>query len=362
MADNNDIRDEFSPLLDDELPPNARDAVERQLAQDSELLRELDAMRKVDELYRSLPRAAAPADLSENVQERLREKSKPAASRPRRIPAALYSGLAAAAIFTVLIGGVVIRQEFIVSPSAEDRLMEAASEQPLSAAERQVAAPSVAADEASEEEGVAAFADAPEIAAPNDADDVQLQQGALGGRAMERDQVAENEPQFRQEAAENAPATASPRPDTAAGFGEHESKDEAAPMPQAEVSAPAAAPPPPTLGESGAGGGIETDEAPARPAELADAEAREMKAEVSALRKRSNAVKEVAGRQFDEREDGWYQRGYNGEPTQIVRRGSEAIATLSASIPRMQDVLELKGAVVLKQGDTWYRIPAAPEE
>lgn len=94
------IRDEFSPLLDGELPPEQREAVERELAGDAELLRELETLKRVDALYRGLPQAAAPGDLEARVRHGI-EKRAVQFSRRRFAPRALWPMLAAAAMLVV---------------------------------------------------------------------------------------------------------------------------------------------------------------------------------------------------------------------------------------------------------------------
>jgi anti-sigma factor RsiW len=101
--DHDEIRDEFSPLLDGELAPDERAAVEQKLADDAELLRELDGLRKVDELYRQLPPEQAPAGLEDRVRERL-QPSIVRFTRRRLARRALWPVAAAAALFVVFAG------------------------------------------------------------------------------------------------------------------------------------------------------------------------------------------------------------------------------------------------------------------
>ncbi|MCP4645181.1 MAG: hypothetical protein GY851_32365 [bacterium] len=101
MTDEQDnIRDDFSPLLDGELDPERRAAIEKQLAEDGDLLRELESLQRVDELYRDMPRESAPSDL----ERRVRAELEPAPVRFRRRGAprlSLWPSLAAVAMFLV---------------------------------------------------------------------------------------------------------------------------------------------------------------------------------------------------------------------------------------------------------------------
>lgn len=65
-------REEFSALLDGELSVDARAAVEAHLAECSECLRELDALKQVDLAYRKLDPKRAPAGFEERVRSSVR--------------------------------------------------------------------------------------------------------------------------------------------------------------------------------------------------------------------------------------------------------------------------------------------------
>jgi hypothetical protein len=92
-----EIRDKFSPLLDGELSPEERAEVEQALSEDADLLRELDGLKRVDDLYRALPRAAAPDGFEEGVKEKLRSKVRTFSGAPRRLRR-LAPALAAAVV------------------------------------------------------------------------------------------------------------------------------------------------------------------------------------------------------------------------------------------------------------------------
>ena len=55
-----EVREEFSALIDGELAPDARAAVEAHIAQCLDCLRELDAIKRIDGLYRRLTPQSAP--------------------------------------------------------------------------------------------------------------------------------------------------------------------------------------------------------------------------------------------------------------------------------------------------------------
>ena len=67
-----EARNEFSALLDGELTPDARDAVEAHLALCADCLREVDGLKRVDTLYRGLPAQTAPPRFEDRVAKAIR--------------------------------------------------------------------------------------------------------------------------------------------------------------------------------------------------------------------------------------------------------------------------------------------------
>jgi len=99
-----EVREEFSALLDGELTPEARVAIEAHLSECAECLRELDRFKRVDAAYRALPQHRAPADFEQRVAGALRPKAirlRRPALRHRRV----WPLLAAAAMVLVMLGG-----------------------------------------------------------------------------------------------------------------------------------------------------------------------------------------------------------------------------------------------------------------
>jgi hypothetical protein len=335
MSDREDIRDEFSPLLDDELSPDARDAVETALAQDAELLRELDRLRKVDELYRSVPRASAPADLAERVRAELHPPAAGSATVAARSRWNLYSGLAAAAMFGVVIGGLVLRQEFVVSTPPEQ----------LAARQSEVSASSEAKDEAVAEETPAAggreqdsagfFAEAepsPTTAAPSD-EAAEAPQD-LGRTSNESEMLQDAAPDAADAAPEVALTAQAPPPPPPA------------PMPEAEASREAE--------------GLAL--ADAQPMQKSDADDGAAVGESRAAMRRQEPVgeRQIGDRTFERRDDVWYQDGYEDEPTRVLRR--DVTPSTENPIADWERLLAFEQAVIFKHADVWYRIPPRPDE
>jgi len=90
-----EVREDFSSLLDDELNSDERDQIEGHLAECADCLRELDALKRVDVLYRDLEPMAAPAGFEEQVSK---------AVRPRTLRFPLLGGGASARWMSTAVG------------------------------------------------------------------------------------------------------------------------------------------------------------------------------------------------------------------------------------------------------------------
>jgi len=89
----NEVREEFSALLDGELSPEKRDSVEGHLAQCADCLRELDALRRVNTLFAQLDEKTAPEDFEARLQKSL---------TPSSVRFLRFSGLQRKALWPVL--------------------------------------------------------------------------------------------------------------------------------------------------------------------------------------------------------------------------------------------------------------------
>lgn len=100
-----DIREEFPALLDGELTDEERRRLEAELADDAELLRELENHKRVDQLYRKLDAVPAPDGFEAALKSRMQQRA-PAIHVLR---SRLWPVLAAAAVLLLLAGGVLFQ-------------------------------------------------------------------------------------------------------------------------------------------------------------------------------------------------------------------------------------------------------------
>ena len=57
------------------MTPEERQAIETELSEDANLLRELNSLKRVDDLYKSLPPVKAPDELEDRIREGVRRLS-----------------------------------------------------------------------------------------------------------------------------------------------------------------------------------------------------------------------------------------------------------------------------------------------
>jgi predicted anti-sigma-YlaC factor YlaD len=98
-----EVQEEFSALLDDELDPAEVEGVEAHLSTCAECLRELDSLKKMHTVYGALPAVSAPAGFHVTTEET--SKSTPISLRvdPRHTRMKSYKPLFAAAAMFLLI-------------------------------------------------------------------------------------------------------------------------------------------------------------------------------------------------------------------------------------------------------------------
>lgn len=383
-----EIRERFSPLLDGELGPEERAEVEAALSEDAELLRELDALKRVDHLYANLPPVSAPEGFEDGVKSALYPATMQF-TRARAMRRRLWPMLAAAAVF-IVVGAIVVVQmnpdttSFRLSKMMPDEAAEtypqAAMEESGTAASQQLRneAPE-AADEA------VSRSLAPLVESEMDTEPVQgpgaVSSGPANGYFQGRRPSAEKGER------PSAPMT-QPEPMIA---GMEADRVEGAPLPQRQeeqarrvdqlqdrieagesAATDVAESEPQSLGDNAAGAIAPPAEAPAPPAmrgrDADDSGVKSLAEEGLAREKPMVAAesvvvdtRKVAERTFQRRGEDWIQEGYNDESLTTIQRASEAWNVLVRKDFDLAAVLELEGRVVFKQGDIWYELlPAEP--
>ncbi len=378
-----EIRERFSPLLDGELGPEERAEVEAALSEDAELLRELDALKRVDHLYANLPPVSAPEGFEDGVKTTLFPATMQF-TRARAMRRRLWPMLAAAAVFIVVGAIVVVQMNPNMAPTmlskempdyAAETFPQAAMEDSDTAASQQLR------DEAPEaaDEAVPRSL-APLVESEMDTEPVQgpgaVSSGPANGYFQGRNSGAAKGERS------SAPVT-QPEPMIA---GREAERVEAAPPPQrqngqagrvdqlqgrmeAEESAATevAESEPQLFGDNAAGAIAPPAEAPAptamRGRDTDDSGVKSF-AEESLAREKPMVAEEslvvdtrtVAERTFQRRGEDWIQEGYNDESLTTIQRESEAWNVLVRKEFNLAAVLELEGRVVFKQGDIWYEL------
>lgn len=343
-------REEFSALLDGELAPDERTAVESHLSLCSECLRELDGLKRVDVAYRQLAPVAAPQGFEDRVREELRSRVILRLPRLGRRRGPVWPALAVAAAVLLVLGTLVVQlglPEATRMQMAEAPAMESAS--PSAGRSSGDAAPATT-EGILDSAAISADAVAPPAermmaqspppaspapaAAPAPAPPVKGVVRGIASAPAAAELRRERAPEALMDAeSAGALAEASPEPPSDSYFGSAQAEMPPAEPPEASLP-PAEAPP-----------AVET-------------EANAPMAKVSLGRPLADAPQSqtVGQRTFFVVEGEWQEAGYGNEETETLVRGSEALRKLVEAHPELGEALELGERVVFKIGDRWYRV------
>lgn len=391
-----EIRERFSPLLDGELSPEERAEVEAALSEDAELLRELDALKRVDHLYANLPPVNAPVGFEDGVKSALYPATLQF-TRARAIRRRLWPMLAAAAVFIVVGAIVVVQMNPAMAPMmlskemadyAAESIPQSANEESSVMADRSLEAGAPKAEIADE---TAVQSLAPLEASETDTEAVQgpgaVSSGPANGQFQGRN-LSAREGNRSADAMKvqphPAPATG-PAPMVAP---QEADRSEGLASPQRQALDEPQAAPPPDSASNGAGGMAATKITQSEPqffsGETAGATApsaepptppamrgRDAMDSSENARPEENLAREklmlseesvlvntraLAERTFQRRGEDWIQEGYNDESLTTVHRESDAWNVLVRKDFDLAGILELESRVVFKQGDIWYEL------
>ncbi len=361
-----DVREQLSAYFDGELSPEDREAMDAHLRDCAECLRELNALKQVDDAYAKLGPAAAPEDFNARVQQAV--KGGKTAEFPRRRGVPHWAGplVAVAAAATVVFTGVVLlewqqgdRTDLAMAPAQSTALEKTESDATSAAGATPSGAwESFTATTPADQVGAPRADAAPDDARGQWSDFVgQNEVGAKekqsvggvagGGRSPEEEfNGRADERELRQGVASPAPVAAdSPPPDDdvadrAAVLGEPPST---LPAPRAEALKDAA-------NES-------------------ERNRTEARAQLDSQANRAAAAGEVVQRSilrsFRVGADGiWYESGYNGEAATPIERGSDALRELMKRYPSFDwnKLLDRRARQVFQLDEAWYDLEAAPEQ
>jgi hypothetical protein len=388
-----EIRERFSPLLDGELGPEERAEVEAALSEDAELLRELDALKRVDQLYANLPPLTAPDGFEDGVRSALRPATTPFV---RAVHRRLWPMLAAAAVFLVFGAIIVVQMNPEMAPMLLSR--EMATERAETAPRQALSQPDLAAESVSADQTFAPQSlDETRVFEVPEADMDTLRgpgaasSGNSNGAYLQKGSVNKEEASAG-EAEKRLDRPSEPLPETTEVLGRARAgalaDDESSPQRQAGIApemeqiermeslVPSEAPVAEGI-EPSPSPGLFGDEAtkPEPPAasqpEMPSSSAREAgsppppdRAEYDAagptpqiaMESTEGAERKLADRTFGRIGEDWIQDGYDNETLTAVQRESDAWNVLVRKDFTLTAVLELEGRVVFKQGDIWYEL------
>jgi hypothetical protein len=309
-------REHLSAILDDALPASDRAEVMAHVRECADCLRELDQLQRVDRLYYDMRTMRTPDDFVEKVRARIGRKNRRALLSPWTIVPAL-----AAAAMVVIAGAVYMA-------GTQHKEMRLATAPAPVAATPAAAIPTVpmaggGANYAPERTFMQAkgSAVAEDGRSPERADAVH----PLNEPAPSAPQaVSIIEQQVRQEtvALDSQAQEQQPKPKMAA--------------PAVAAEAPAS-PPPPQASSFSAGIQRQAEDHASGGAAM---------------------EKTAADRTFAMNNGVWTQKEYTGENLTELRWDSRAMAKLTESEPRLDELKSLGDTVIFKVGDTWYKAAA----
>ncbi len=354
-----EVREDFSAYLDSEMLAESRAAIEAHLAICAECLRELDALKRVDDSYRKLDHVAAPAGFAAGVHEAVRAGRMPSAANYRAAPRWVGPLVAMASAAAVLIVGVLVLKQRQPAP-ADLQLASAPAEAKESAATlSDTAAPARAEADSTSTSAAATWDNFTRAPAR---DDTTWKSFAKAPAAMEADSAGGGREDSGEALARGLAAADDKNKEAAASAervadvqgvdDEARARAELIGTPQAAEAAPLAPPAPEKILDAPATQEeFKTDVGPA-PAPRAPVGAGEV-------------LSRKTLRSFRVGADGiWYERGYENQPRTALKRESPALRELMKrnSGEDWSKMIDREYGQVFQINGVWYELEAAPQE
>ncbi|MCH7959608.1 MAG: zf-HC2 domain-containing protein [Candidatus Hydrogenedentes bacterium] len=366
-----DVREDFSALLDGELSPQEQEAVESHLADCSQCLRELDGLKRIDTLYGELPHVDAPQGFEGNVQELLNPKRVvpwPKRARDWRI---MGTVLAMAAGLVVVIA-LMEPDGNLADPFYTAKMTESDSTLASAPATAEVVGGRVASKrEMADEEALGALG-------YSDADDAPSRQLASlsdrpPGAAFPRENAVDAlsvegktknillESNF--DSLESPPSVVARSPVLL--------EQEVLKKELQELTGDKALAEPVLAGVLADGEAEKLSMAARSESSLDFAASQEelrrdvrMRAAIPADLSDAFSEKDDLSalvRHFDVREGVWYERGYAGEPTIALERDSDRWRGILEQSPDLRPLVDVREQVVFRFNEIWYALKRVPE-
>ena len=365
-----DVREDFSALLDGELSPQEQDAVESHLSDCSQCLRELDGLKQIDTLYGELPRVDAPQGFEDNVQELLNPKravSWPKRARDWRI---LGTALAMAAGLVVVIG-LMVPDENFADPFYTAKMTESDSTLASAPATADFVGGRVAAKrEIVEEEALGAlgYSDADDAPSRQLASLTDRPPGAAFPRENTVDELSIEGKTKNMVLESNLETFESPSSADASSpiiieqeVLKKELQDRVGDKALAEPAlagtlADGEAEKPSVVARSESSlGFIASEEELRRDVRMRTAVSADLNDALSEKDELSALV-----RNFDVREGVWYERGYADERTLALERDSDRWRSILEQSPNLRPLVDVRERVVFHFNGLWYSLERIP--